>query len=104
MKIRITLDVPEMARVYLCRLNPDAPATRKHAMTRAALLKHLREYVDGLSECYRTAHDAPLTAQEMKDASDAVKWLRSSGKTDGQIRSWLLMQRARYHFTEHLPQ
>lgn len=61
MKIRITLDVPETARAYLCRLNPDASFTRKHAITRQALVKHLQDYVGSLSECYQAAHDGPLS-------------------------------------------
>jgi hypothetical protein len=36
-----------------------------------------------------------LSEDEAKDAELAVQYLRKQGKSDGQIRAWLLLQRAR---------
>lgn len=33
-----------------------------------------------------------------KDAEDAIVYLRKQGKTEGQIRAWLLLQKARFNF------
>jgi hypothetical protein len=94
----MTFEVPDLARRYLCRLDPEAPHTQRYRLTRNALKKHLQNYVASLSEFYRSTHDRELTASELRDASAAVQWLKGLGKSDGEIRAWLLMQRARLHF------
>jgi hypothetical protein len=40
--------------------------------------------------------EQPLTDTERAEAAAAIDFLRRQGRTDAEIRAWLLMQRARY--------
>jgi len=102
MKIRLSVDVTENDRLYLSRLITDAQRTRSGIMTKRAVQEHLNaklaEYFKVLSSDFWNSHSKPLTAEEARDASDAITYMRSIGKSDGEIRAWLFMQRARLHF------
>ena len=97
MRVRLTLEVPDAARRYLARLLPEAPHTREgrhRKLLRAALIEHLQGYVNQLAEDFSGGYVGPLSDKDQRDAQDAVSYLRAAGKSDGQIRAWLLLQRS----------
>lgn len=94
MKIRMTLEVPESARLHMGALGADGIDNRALA-TREAVRDFLQQYVVALAEDTGVASIGPLTDAEINDAREAVTYLRASGKSDKEIRTWLLMQQAR---------
>lgn len=102
MKIRLTVDVSENERRYLGNLLRDVQKTRGGLVQRKAIQNHLnaklRDYFAIMSKDFWESHSKPLTDKEKEDASAAIDYMRKQGKSDGTIRAWLLMQRARVHF------
>jgi hypothetical protein len=100
MKIRLTLEVSDLARLHMGALDRTAPVIKggRPLVRREAVVAHLQLYLDRLTDEFAAIPRGPLTAEESIDAQDAIDYLRKLGKTDPQIRAWLLLQRARLHF------
>ncbi len=60
------------------------------------VISYLQERLNRLSALTPWWDDEPLSPEELGDAKSAVETLRGAGKTDAEIRAWLLLQRARY--------
>jgi hypothetical protein len=96
-RLRALLFVEEPARRAIARLQPNQPRTARGSMaTREAVVSYLQSRLDALSALAPWWDNEPLSPVESQDASAAVAYLRSAGKSDGEIRAWLLLQRARY--------
>lgn len=98
MRLNLTVEITDSARNYLAALYPVRDKTAAGQATKDAIRAHLQEHCDDLSRAFQGAHKGPLKANEVKDAEEAITYLRAQGRTDEQIRAWLLIQRARYHF------
>lgn len=97
MRFKPLLLVSDSARKVIARLHPQLPRTaRGHKATREAMVTYLQGRLDGLSGLAPWWDDEPLSTDEERDAKAAVDYLRKCGKSDSEIRSWLLLQRARY--------
>lgn len=97
MKIEMTLDVPDPARKYIASL-ADCETIQSGLATREAVVAYMQTLVARLSDDGSILPTGKLTDEEETDAKEAVTWLRAQGKTDGQIRAWLLLQKARFNF------
>jgi hypothetical protein len=81
----------------IARIRPDGKRTVRRAFaTRAVVISYIQERLNRLSALSPWWDDEPLSPDEQSDARAAVETLRSAGKTDTEIRAWLLLQRARY--------
>jgi hypothetical protein len=81
----------------IARMRPDTKRTaRGHMATRATVVAYIQARLDALSALAPWWDDEPLTPDEQTDARAAVETLRHAGKSDADIRAWLLLQRARY--------
>lgn len=102
MKIKLSVEVTDNERLYLARLLPSARRTGAGMLTKQATQDHLNDqlykYLRVLSADFWDSHSKPLTDEEKRDASAAIEYMRAQGKSDGTIRAWLIMQRARLHF------
>ncbi len=97
MRVRPVLDVSDGARRMIARIRPDGRRTVRGALaTRNLVISYLQERLNRLSALTPWWDDEPLDPDELSDAKAAVETLRSAGKTDAEIRAWLLLQRARY--------
>lgn len=97
MRINLTLYVPDAARRHIARITPDGKSTVRGALaTRQLVVQYLQQRVETLSALTPWWDNEPLRPDELADAADAVFVLRKAGKHDGEIRAWLLLQRARY--------
>jgi len=97
MRLRPVLDVTDSARRMIARIRPDGRRTVRGALaTRTVVIAYLQERLNQLSALTPWWDDEPLTPDEIAEARGAVETLRSAGKTDAEIRAWLLLQRARY--------
>lgn len=97
MRVRPVLDVSDGARRMIARIRPDGRRTVRGALaTRNLVISYLQERLNRLSALTPWWDDEPLGPDEVADAKAAVETLRSAGKTDAEIRAWLLLQRARY--------
>lgn len=97
MRVRPVLDVSDGARRMIARIRPDGRRTVRGALaTRNLVITYLQERLNRLSALTPWWDDEPLSPEEIADAKAAVETLRSAGKTDAEIRAWLLLQRARY--------
>lgn len=97
MRVCLTLNVPDAARRHIARVKPDGKRTVRGALaTRHLIVDYLQERIEALSKLTPWWDDEPLSQDEMKDAADAIWVLKKAGKTDADIRTWLLSQRARY--------
>lgn len=97
MRVRPVLDVSDGARRMIARIRPDGRRTVRGALaTRNLVISYLQERLNRLSALTPWWDDEPLSPEEIADAKAAVETLRSAGKTDAEIRAWLLLQRARY--------
>jgi len=98
MKIAITLDVPDPARLYIAQLVEDAETINKGLATREACIAYIQAHLARLASDGSVLPTGKLTLEEEDDAKEAVTYLRAQGKTEGQIRAWLLLQKARFNF------
>ncbi len=97
MRVRAVLEVSDGARRMIARIRPDGRRTVRGALaTRNLVISYFQERVNRLSALTPWWDDEPLSPEEIADAKAAVETLRSAGKTDAEIRAWLLLQRARY--------
>lgn len=97
MRVRPVLEVSDAARRMIARVRPDGRRTvRGKLATRTVVISYLQERLTRLSALSPWWDDEPLSPEEQSDAKAAVETLRSAGKTDAEIRAWLLLQRARY--------
>lgn len=97
MRLRLSLVVSDSARRIIARLQPDLPQTVRGAKaTRNAVATYLQARLDTLSALNPWWDDEPLSTDEEGDARLAVEYLRRCGKSESEIRAWLLLQRARY--------
>lgn len=98
MKIQMTLEVPDPARKYIASLSKCETTETTGLATREAVTAYLQAVVARLNEDGSVLPTGKLTEDEARDAEDAITYLRKQGKTDGQIRAWLLLQKARFNF------
>lgn len=97
MRMRPVLLVSDAARRAIVRLLPNSKHTARGALaTREAVITYIQQRLDELSGLCPWWDDEPLSPAEIDDARAAVDVLRHAGKTDRDIRAWLLLQRARY--------
>ena len=97
MRLRALLVVSDSARRAIARIQPDTKRTvRGSFATREAVVTYLQSRLDALSVLAPYWDDEPLSADESRDVRAAVEYLRTAGKSDTEIRAWLLLQRARY--------
>ena len=97
MRLRALLVVPDSARRIIAQLQPQLPRTaRGHKATREAVISYIQSRLDGLNALAPWWDDEPLSLDEETDARAAVDYLRKCGKSESEIRAWLLLQRARY--------
>lgn len=97
MRINLTLNVPDSARRHIARLTPQGKSTVRGALaSRQVVIEYLQQRIEAMSALQPWWDNEPLRPDEIADAADAVWALRKSGKKDGEIRAWLLLQRARY--------
>jgi hypothetical protein len=97
MRVKPVLIVPDAARKMIARIRPDGRRTSRGSLaSRELVIAYLQERLTRLSELYPFWDDEPLAPNELADAQSAVEILRCSGKSDTEIRAWLLTQRARY--------
>lgn len=107
MKINLTVEVSDEARRYIAALlgemlksgEPRVSRTTRGLARRADVRRYLQLHLQQLRIDYSESRDQGLTVEERRDISDAIAYLRAQGKSDSQIRAWLLMQRARLHFS-----
>ena len=99
MKIQMTLDVPDPARLYIAQLTEDCEKINSGLATREAVVAYVQATIARLTEDGSALPSGKLSAEEQKDAEDAITYLRKQGKSDGQIRAWLLLQKARFNFS-----
>jgi hypothetical protein len=97
MKIQMTLEVSDPARKYIASL-ADCETIDSGLATREAVMAYVQSLVARLNEDGSILPTGKLTEEEAKDAADAITYLRKQGKTEGQIRAWLLLQKARFNF------
>jgi hypothetical protein len=95
MKIAMTIEVPDEARRYIAQLSDGETTETTGLATREACVAYFQTVVATLSRDGSLLPTGKLTEEEAQDAELAVQYLRKQGKTDGQIRAWLLLQRAR---------
>jgi hypothetical protein len=98
MKIQMTLDVPDPARKYIASLSDGETTETTGLATREAVMAYFQSIAARLNEDGSVLPTGKLTEEEMKDSEDAITYLRKQGKTEGQIRAWLLLQKARFNF------
>lgn len=97
MRVRPMLEVSDGARRMIARIRPDGKRTMRGALaTRSLVISYIQERLNRLSALSPWWDDEPLSPEEQSDARGAIETLRSAGKTDAEIRAWLLLQRARY--------
>lgn len=97
MRLRPVLIVSDSARRIIAQQRPTAARTSRGALaSRESVIDYLQQRLDRLSALHPWWDDEPLTDDEAADARAAVEHLRKAGKSDGEIRAWLLCQRARY--------
>lgn len=94
MKVAMTLDVSEGARLHIGALNKGDLDARALA-NREVIREYMQRYVTALGEKASALHLGALTDEEIKDAREAVTYLRAKGMQDHEIRNWLLIQQAR---------
>lgn len=94
MKIQMTLEVSDAARVHIAQL-AEGETLNSGMATREAVIEYLKAHVARLDRDGAMLPTGKLSEDEAKDAELAVQYLRKQGKTDGQIRAWLLLQKAR---------
>jgi hypothetical protein len=94
MKVRLTLDVSDPARLHIGAFDRSDLDSRALA-GREGIRGYVQRHVDALGEMAEALHMGPLTDNETKDAREAVTYLRANGRTDEEIRAWLLLQQAR---------
>jgi hypothetical protein len=90
MKVRMTIEVPESARLYIGGINKGDLDSRALA-GREGVREFLQRYVAALAEDAGSLYPGPLTDAEIRDAREAVTYLRAQGKQDHEIRAWLIM-------------
>jgi hypothetical protein len=97
MRLRPVLIVSDRARKVIAKLRPEGQRTARGAKaSRDLVISYVQERLHRLSDLAPWWDDSPLSEDDLEDARSAVAYLRSSGKTDSEIKSWLLVQRARY--------
>ncbi len=97
MRMCITLAVSDSARRQIARAKPHGKRTVRGAMaSRELITEYLQERLDALSKMTPWWDEEPLRPDEVRDVEDAVGVLRKAGKSDADIRAWLLLQRARF--------
>lgn len=94
MKVRLTVEVSDSARLHIGALDRSDLDSRALA-GREGIREYVQRHVNALGEQADALYMGPLTDAEIKDAREAVTYLRANGKTDDQIRAWLLLQQAR---------
>lgn len=94
MKVRMTIDVPEKARLFIAGVNKGDLDSRALA-NRDGIKEFMERYVTALGEDSGALYPGPLTDAEIRDAREAVTYLRAKGHQDHEIRAWLIMQQAR---------
>lgn len=94
MKIAMTIEVSDAARVHIAQL-AEGETLNSGLATREAVIEYLRAHVARLDRDGEMLPTGKLSEDELKDATLAVQYLRKLGKSDGQIRAWLLLQKAR---------
>jgi len=105
MKIRVTLDLSDLARQLIAELTPGCAVAGDGMATRAVCTQYIHDFFDNLTKeqlsHQRKLLDArdeivfgPLRQEDIKDSNQAVEYLRAQGKSDAGIRQWLLKQRA----------
>jgi hypothetical protein len=90
----MTIDVPEKARLFIAGVNKGDLDTRALA-NRDGIKEFMERYVTALGQDAGSLYPGPLTDAEIKDAREAVTYLRAQGRQDHEIRAWLIMQQAR---------
>lgn len=97
MRLRPSIEVSDAARRMIARMQPECKTTaRGHLATRAAVIAYIQARLDTLNHLSPWWDDEPLSPTESADASAAIQYLRHAQKTEGEIRAWLFLQRARY--------
>lgn len=97
MRLRPVLIISESARKVIAKLRPEGRKTRRGAKaSRELCVSYIQERLHRLSDLAPWWDDEPLSEHDLEDARSAVDYLRRNGKTDTEIRAWLLTQRAKY--------
>lgn len=103
MRVRLSFTVSDSARRYIALLLPDAARTKDGMARSVAVERYINEHLAALNDASLGAHFGPLTEREAAEVQEAVSYLRAQGRSDSQIRAWLLVQRARLHFSGRAP-
>src|SRR5579862_4435524 len=99
MKVRLTLDLSDALRNAIGQSLPQKSKTRKGLAHHAAIIAVLKQWTEEAAEDWRPLYPRPkLTALEEGEAAQAVDYLKKIGRSDRQIRDWLLLERARLRF------
>lgn len=102
MRLRVTVEVGDSTRRFIAKQVGRAPGTctrdgRARRKTIALWIAEQLKTAEGEHlELFRAERDSRLTDLEEHEAAQAVAYLRSAGKSDKEIVSWLLLQRARF--------
>jgi hypothetical protein len=103
-RLKALLFVSDTARRAIAHVQPSLPRTVRGAMvTREGVVEYVQSRLDALTALAPWWDDEPLSATEAQDARAAVDYLRAAGKSDADIRAWLLLQRARYDLRSNPP-
>jgi hypothetical protein len=98
MKINLTVQVSNSVRQLIGQVTI-GKKTRDGLATRQQVIDFIRLRLGTLNDaCGEWLRIRELTSEEKCDAADAIDYLKKCGKTDSEIRSWLLKQRARAEF------
>lgn len=97
MRINTTFEVSDEARHYIAAL-AGGETTDKGAATRESVIAYVQAMLNRLSSDFQGLPTGKVSEEEAGDAKDAVDYLRRLGRTEGQIRAWLYLQRARLNF------
>ena len=99
MKVNLTLEIGDGLRRAIAKDVPQAKTTRNGRATRQVIIQYLQAQAMQASADWSKLFPRPdLPPIEAKEHGLAVDYLRKLGRSDQQIREWLLIERARLHF------
>jgi hypothetical protein len=90
MKVRVTLELSDDFRSYVAATVSTSAKTRQGLATRTACRAWIIANLAQLGDLPHLHFDRV----DLKDFTEAVDYLRKAGRTDDEIRRWLMTQRA----------
>jgi hypothetical protein len=90
------LVIPDAARRLIALQRPkEKPVRRGGLARRQSVERYLQDRVSALSALLPDWEEAPMTAAQLNESTDAAEYLKKAGWSESRVRAWLLMQYAR---------